>query len=123
MNTPTPSAGSEHIRNITKDVIFTILTCGLFNLYVQHRQMLAINALLKEEKYKFWTWFLLTLVTCGIYHIYHEYRKSSDLAAAMKDQSPNEPLVVLLLLIFGLFFVADAIQQSHINRHFGVTKL
>lgn len=121
--TPTSAGGAEHIRNITRDLIITLLTCGIYNLYIQHRQMVAVNAILKEQKYSFWSWFLLTLGTCGLYHIYHEYRKSSDLVLAMKDLSSNEPIACLVLTMFGLSFVSDAIQQSHINRYYGCTKL
>ncbi len=119
-----PTIASEHVRNIAKDLILTIVTCGFFNLYVQGRQMDAVNAMIKEEKYHFWSWFGLTLITCGLYHIYHEYRKSTDIMLVMNEPSQqNEPVVCLVLAIFGLGVVADAIQQSHINRYYGVTKL
>lgn len=36
----------EHVRNIVHDLILTLITFGLFNLYVQSRQMRAVNALL-----------------------------------------------------------------------------
>lgn len=114
---------SEHVRSIGKDIIFTILTCGLFNIYVQSRQIKAVNAMMREEKYNFLHWSLFTLLTCGIYHIYHEYRKSTDIALTMKDHDRNEGLVSLLLTIFGMSLIADAIQQTHINRHFGSAKL
>ena len=112
-----------HVRNIARDIVLTILTCGLFNLHVQHRQMQAVNEMLRQQKYSFGKWFLLTLATCGLYHLYHEYRKSTDRLLVMKDQNPNEPIICLLLTMFGLWIVADAIQQSHINRHYGSTAL
>jgi uncharacterized membrane protein len=114
---------SEHVRSIPKDIVFTILTCGLFNLYVQSRQMKAVNAMLNQEKYSFLPWFLLTLITCGLYHIYHEYRKSTDIALVMKDHDPSEALVCIILTLFGLWIITDAIQQTHINRHYGSTRL
>ena len=124
MTTPiSPSAPSEHVRNIAMDLVLTILTCGLFNVYVQARQIAALNDMLREPKYSFGKWFLLSLVTCGIYHVYHEYRKTTDLVAIVKGASGNEPLICLLLSFFGLTFVADAIQQSLINRHHGSTAL
>ncbi len=111
-----------HIRNIAKDIILTLLTCGLFNIYVQHRQIQALNAMLRNQKYSTLHWFLLTLITCGIYHIYHEYRISSDLVILQK-LDPNEPLLIVILAIFGMSIVADAIQQSHINHYYGHTGL
>lgn len=112
----------EHIRNIAKDIIFTILTCGIYNLYVQYKQIEALNAMLGQRKYDFLTWFLLTLVTCGLYHIYHEYRLSEDLMKLLKLET-SEPLLAVVLTTIGFGIVADAIQQSHINHFYGDTSL
>lgn len=115
---------ARHVRSIALDLIFTLLTFGLFNLYVQNRQMKAVNAMLGDDRYHFWMWLLLTIITVGIYHVYHEYRKSVDIARAMGDgNGQNEGLISVILTAFGLFIVADAIQQSQINRYFGSTKL
>ena len=113
----------EHIRSIVQDIVLTIVTCGLFNLYIQYVQMNAVNDMINEEKYSFVHWFLFTLVTCGLYHIYHEYRMTEDICRGLKIEGSNEPLVNLLLSIFGLSIVADAIQQSLINRYYGNDKL
>ncbi|MGF1509567.1 MAG: DUF4234 domain-containing protein [Myxococcota bacterium] len=99
--------------------MLTLITCGLFNFFVQYKQMRAINAMLQQERYHFLPWLLLTFVTCGLYHIYHEYRKSTDVARALGDESSNEGLIALILSVFGLVIVVDAIQQSQINRYFG----
>lgn len=115
-----PAAGNqEFVRSIVLDLLLTILTCGLFNLYVQYRQIVTVNAMLGKEKYSFIAWLLLTIITCGLYHIYHEYRKSSDIAEAMQEPHSNEPIISLILTVFGLHVVADAIQQSRINKHYG----
>lgn len=112
----------DHIRNIAIDILLTLLTCGLFNLVVQYKQIRAVNYMVREERYSFGMWLLLTLVTCGLYHIYHEYRKSSDIAA-VTGRPETEAVVNLILTIFGLSVVADAIQQSQINGYFGSTQL
>ena len=114
---------SEHVRNIALDIVITILTCGLFNIYVQYRQILALNAMLKEEKYSFPMWLLLVIVTCGLYHIYHEYRMSTDLANILRQNDSKEAIISVVLTAFGLHIVCDAIQQSHINQYYGVTRL
>ena len=68
----------DHIRNIFLDIILTLLTCSLFNIYVQYKQIIAINEMLKEERYSFLKWLLFTIFTFGLYHIYHEYVKGED---------------------------------------------
>ena len=62
---------SKHIRNIPLDIILCILTCFLFNFYIQYKQCEAVNEILGKNRYSFLMWFLLTILTCGIYHIYH----------------------------------------------------
>jgi hypothetical protein len=112
-----------HARSIPGDIILSLITCGLFNLWVQAKQMAAVNDMLQAQKYSFVAWLLLCVVTCGIYHMYHEYRLMSDICAASKTTNANEPWVCLALSVFGLTIVADAIQQTHINAYYGDTRL
>jgi len=100
-------------------LILTLVTCGLYNFYWQHRQMLATNEMLQSDKYRFLPWLAFTLITCGIYHIYHEYRMSTDIAEVVGRDPRSEGLIAVLLSVFGLSFVVDAIQQSQINAHYG----
>ena len=110
---------SEHIRPIFWDIVCAILTCGLFNIYIQKKQMIALNEMLKQPKYSFGNWLLYSILTCCIYHIYHEYRMGTDIALCNKEANPNLPLVCLGLSLFGFTIVADAIQQFHINQYYG----
>jgi len=113
------------VRNIAIDILLTLVTCGIYNIYIQYKQIQALNILLNQEKYQFVTWALLTLVTCGIYHLYHEYRMSDDLCRLISPQNPNasEPILCLVVSLLGAPIVADAIQQSRINQLFGNHKL
>jgi hypothetical protein len=113
----------DHVRNIAVDIILTILTLGLFNLYVQYKQMAALNTMLAQEKYSFVAWFFLSIITCGLYHIYHEYRKSTDLVALVPGADPSLPLITIVLTLFGLSIVSDAIQQTIINKNYGSNAL
>jgi hypothetical protein len=108
------------VRNIALDIILTLLTCGLWNLFVQYRQMEATNFFLNESRYSFAAWLVFCLLTCGLYHFYHEYRMSQDLQLISPMMGEAQmPLVHLLLSIFGLSIITDALQQSHINRMLG----
>ena len=113
-----------HVRNIVMDLLLTLITCGLYNFYIQYVQINAINDILKTPKYSFIMWLLLTLVTCGMYHIYHEYIMTRDLVDAFPTPSGSmEPVVSIILTVMGLPFIADAIQQNMINRFYGSTEL
>lgn len=116
-------AAPEFVRSIALDLVLTVVLCGLWNLWVQARQMRAVNFMIGSEKYHFWPWLLLTLITCGLWHLYHEYRLSRDIALAMNKPDSDTPLVHLLLSIFGLSVVADALQQAEINSYFGKQSL
>lgn len=113
----------RHVRNIAVDIILTILTCFLYSFYVQYKQIDAVNDMLKENKYSFVTWFLFTIITCGLYHIYHEYRKSTDVARVLKKDEGSAGLTAVVLTVFGLSIVCDAIQQSEINNYYGNQRL
>jgi hypothetical protein len=122
-----PAQSSEHVRSIATDLVLTVLTCGLFNIYVQYKQMVTVNAMLNEQKYHFTPWLLLSLITCGLYHVYHEYRKSDDIVRVMRQAghsvSDSEPLLSIVLTSFGLHIIADALQQVQINKFYGDVKL
>lgn len=107
------------VRNIGLDLVITILTCGLFNIYIQYQQILALNDMLKQQKYDFISWLLFCIITCGFYHIYHEYRISTDLARLLNKPEDQSALISVILTIFGVSIILDAIQQSEINRYYG----
>ncbi|MFO7900583.1 MAG: DUF4234 domain-containing protein [Planctomycetota bacterium] len=115
-----PTGGADHVVSIPLYIILTLVTCGIFNLYWNYRQMLACNDLVGRREFKWLTWFLLSLVTCGIYHIYYQYKMGSVIVEIQRKQGAkpqeNLPVIGIILTIFGLSFVVDIIHQSHINR-------
>ncbi len=68
---PYPMAGG--VRSIALGIIFSFLTCGIYSLYWQYKQMAALNGWLGRTDYRFGLWLLLSFVTCGIYSLYYEY--------------------------------------------------
>lgn len=112
---------NDYVRSIVVDVLLTVFLCGLWNIWVQARQMKAVNFMLRQEKYSFWKWAGLTLITCTLWHIYHEYCLSRDIANLKGMPQSDKPLIHLVLSIFGLSVVVDALQQSEINEYFGGT--
>ena len=116
----TQPLSSEHRIEIAAGIILTVITCGLYNIYWNYRQMKAMNALLGREEYQFAMWLILTIVTCGLYHIYYEYKMGSDLFTWLKEHgrevSPNLAITGLLLSCFGLTVIADAVYQHEFNK-------
>jgi hypothetical protein len=116
---PKPLSG-EHRIDVATGIILSVVTCGLYNVYWNYRQMAAMNALLGRAEFDFTKWLLLTIVTCGLYHIYYEYKMGSDLQTWLDQNgvvvSPNLGVVGLALSIVGLTVIADAVYQHELNK-------
>lgn len=114
-----PYPVEEGRRDIILSIIFTILTCGIYGLYWQYKQMECINAWLRREEYDFWKVFFLSIITCGVYYVYTKYKMAESINAIQRTYGFNVntslPLITILLSIFGMSLVADAIQQSEMN--------
>lgn len=106
-------------RNVALDLVLTILFCGLWNIVVQYHQIKDLNYLLKEEKFSIWKLSLYSLLTCFIYYIYFEYQKSMAFMKAAKPNSTDDSdaVIAVVLTLFGLGFVYDAILQSKMNEY------
>ena len=119
MTKPTPLP-AVYRHDIALSILGSFFTCGLYNIYWNYHQFKAMNLLLGREEYDFVKWLLLSLITCGLYHIYYEYKMGSDLLAYMKESAlevtPNLPMIGLVLSIFGLTVIADAVYQHELNR-------
>ncbi len=115
------AAAHDFVSSIAMDIVLSVITCGIYNIFVQNRKIKALNYLLKTEKYNFLSWGLLTIVSCYIYHLYHQYRISKDLCELVKPENPDnvEPIISVFFSMLGFSIVADAIQQAKINELFG----
>ncbi len=69
----------DAVRSILAGILLSLITCGIYGLYWQYKQMETLNAWLKRDEYSFWQWFFFYLLTCGIYGIYYEYRMASGI--------------------------------------------
>ena len=104
-----------HVRNVAFDIVLTLITCGLYNLFIQYKQCEAVNDMLGQPKYSFVSWLLLTIITCGLYHIYHEYRKSKDIAEVSGQPGDQAGLVAIVLTVFGMSIVLSNITPSFLT--------
>jgi hypothetical protein len=101
------------------DILFTILTCGLFNLWVQYRQIRDRNRLhYPNDQKSFILLVLFSILTLGIYFIWHEYEMTHDLH--LKVYGRSEPAIEFLSAFgtfFGLWFIVDSYQQNLLNEY------
>ena len=110
----------EHHVDIAAGSIFSVMSCGIYNIYWNYRQMKAMNALLGREEYDFGKWAILTVLSCGIYHIYYEYRMGNELQEWLTQNgrpvNPHLAVIGLMLSVFALTVVADAVYQQELNK-------
>ncbi len=120
-----PYPAAEGARSIVVDILLTLVTCGIYGIYWQFKQMEILNAWLGREDFSFGLWLILTIVTCGIFAIYYEYKMAH---AIIEIQQANGlpvksdlPLICVVLSLFATFIPSLAIQQSEINALYNIT--
>ncbi|MDX2054756.1 MAG: DUF4234 domain-containing protein [Polyangiaceae bacterium] len=106
--------------DIVLGVVFTVITCGIYNIFWNKKQFEAMNTLLGREEYNFWLWLGVSFITCGLFHIYYQYKFGTDLDAFLRAQGGTTEthfgMLGLLLSLFGLSVIADAIFQQEFNK-------
>ena len=107
---------------IAGDVVLSICTLGVYNLFWNARQFRTLNAFLGEERFQFWKLLLLSLFTLGLYHVYTEYVIGKAIVEIQtglgRPVSKDMPLICVLVSMFGGTVIADAIQQNEINAFY-----
>lgn len=123
MRNRTPYPSRDAVVSIGVGIILSILTCGIYGLFWQYKQIEVLNAWLGRKEYDFWLWLVLSIVTCGIFALYYEYTMAKGLNELQEEHGlrVNEDLAILcvLLALFGAGIASLAIQQSEINRLYG----
>lgn len=119
-----PYPRADGVRSIALGIIFSLLTCGIYSLYWQYKQMETLNGWLGRTDYRFWLWLLLCILTCGIFALYYEYKMAIGIneVQANNGLTVNNSLAVICVLfaIFGLGIASLAIQQWEINKFYNV---
>lgn len=111
---------AEYYANIPLYLILTLVTCFVFNLYWNYRQMIACNDLLGRREFGFLSWLILTILTCGIYHLYYQYKMGAAINELQNARhlpvTEGLPVLSVVSAILGFGIVADCIHQHEINR-------
>ena len=115
-----PSNADFHDLSIPLYLVGTLLTCGLFNLYWNYRQMQACNDMVGRPEFSWPMWFFLSLLTCGIWHVFYQYKMGSVIVEIQRQREVHVfdslPLVSVLVTLFGASVVVDVIHQYEINK-------
>ena len=117
-----PYPMADGTRSIALGIIFSLLTCGIYSLYWQYKQMKTLNGWLGRTDYRFGLWLLLSFVTCGIYSLYYEYKMAVGINKIQVTNglpvSDYLAVICVLLAFFGIGIASLAIQQWEINKFY-----
>ena len=120
-----PNDEAEDVVSIALYLVLTLLTCGLFNIYWNYRQMQECNDFLERNEFSFLIWLILVPLTCGLYHLYYQYKMG---AAINEIQYRLElpitdglPILSIVAAILGFGVVADCIHQNELNRIYQIS--
>ncbi len=115
-----PYPESAAVRSIGVGILLTLMTCGIYMLYWQSKQIKMLNAWLGRDEFSFWKWFFFSIFTVGIYALYYESKMANGLNEVRANNgmwvNASLPAVCVLLAIFGLGIASIAIQQEQINK-------
>lgn len=105
-------------RNIALCIIFSLITCGIYEIYWYVCLADDINTVSGVRDTSGGLVLLLTFVTCGIYGLFWAYKCGEKIDAAKQRRgiaSSNGGVLYLLLYIFG-GIIAYALIQNEINN-------
>ena len=105
-------------RSIPMAIIFTILTCGIYEIYWNYKiwdSLYRANGLPSSAGVDI----LLSIVTCGIYGLYMLYKAGKMESDAFKRYDlgdKDDSVLYIVLAIFSFGIISNAILQSSINN-------
>jgi hypothetical protein len=103
-------------------ILLTLITCGIYGLFWQYKQIVTLNAWLGRQEFSFVLWLLLSLLTCGIFALYYEYKMSvaiNDIQRTWGIRVNGDlPVLCVLLSLLATPIVSLALQQNAINEFY-----
>ena len=103
-------------RNIALCIVFSIITCGIYGLYWIYKLNEEINELAQDPTATGGGLVILfSIITCGIYALYWAY-KMGQKCDEIKQVNGSSGILFLILHLFGLGIVAEALMQDTINK-------
>ena len=106
-------------RSLLTAVIFSFLTCGLYQLYWFIVMTDEISKISDDHNTTGIKAFLFSLLTCGIYTFYWYYKMGKNLYIAGQKYNKNlsdNSILYLVLGIFGFGIVSYCLMQSDLNK-------
>lgn len=104
-------------KSLLFDFVLILLTGGIWNVWMQYRQIRDFNSMSEEQNFSFAKWAILTILTFGLYHIYHEYKLTRHMYESITGQKNGLEVGIIAGIISatGAWIFIDLYQQSLLN--------
>lgn len=108
-------------RSIGLAIVFTMITCGIYGIYWLYKMTEEAHCLVGRRTTASGGMVILyTFLTCGIYSFYWMYKMGETMTEAKMIRGmhadQNSALLYIVLAIFALGIVSEALIQSSINE-------
>lgn len=112
---PMPGAPLPLRRSIALCIIFSIITCGIYDLYWMAKMNDELRALAGEPGTSGGMVVLFSLITFGIYELYWYYQMGKLVDRVKRSPSENTGILYLILALFSVGIISDALMQDALN--------
>lgn len=106
-------------RSVGLCIVLTLVTCGVYGLYWMYCLNEEINMVTGRPGTTGGMVIVFSFVTCGIYTLYWYYKMGEKQDGQRMEngwQNGYLAIVYLVLAIFGLGIVSQALMQSELNK-------
>ncbi len=102
-------------RSGTMELVYSFVSCGLYQTFWFYRACQEINAYLGRDAAPFWKIFLLTSVTCGLYAIYWQVTQCGVLVQEMQQraglQNPQNQGIMYLVPYYNVILLQEELNK------------
>ena len=105
-------------RGLIKYILFSLITFGIYDLYIIHKAAKEANkADASTKKVGGLIWFIIfTALTAGIYSFYWQYKVTEKFANVIRADGQKPPITggaLLLWMIFGSMIIVGPFIAGH----------
>jgi hypothetical protein len=115
---PAPPGGGMTERSGVTVILLSLVTCGIYFFVWKYQTTEELKNVSGDTSINPMMDLLLSFVTCGVWAYYTDYRnakKVHELLRARGSTRGDQSTVVLLLAIFGLYFIGMYMLQEEYN--------
>ena len=110
-------------RSVAMVIILTFITCGIYGLFWMYAITEELSHATNDPNFSGAKALIFLLLTCGIYGLFWYYAVGQKIAEMQRQHNmliKDNGVLYIVLTIFGLGIIADAIIQAEMNKFVGV---